>query len=68
MRLTDEKKHLAASYVKLHSMFIGEVFKRALFDRIEEYDITVVKDAYDEYIKSGKKSRSIRGSGKKSIL
>nr|WP_244388735.1 DUF6290 family protein [Pyramidobacter piscolens] len=54
--------------MKLHSMFIGEVFKRALFDRIEEYDITVVKDAYDEYIKSGKKSRSIRGSGKKSIL
>lgn len=49
-------------------MFFGEVFKRALFDRIEEYDITVVKDAYDEYIKSGKKSRPIRGSGKKSIL
>ena len=69
IRLTEEEKKLAESYAKLHAISLGEAFKQALFERIEdEYDVSVAKDAYDEYIKSGKKSRSIRGSGKKSIL
>lgn len=60
IRLTDEEKQLASSYAKLHSMSLGEAFKRALFDRIEdEYDISVADAAYDEYVQSGKKSRPI---------
>ena len=60
IRLTDEEKKLAESYAKLHSLSLGEAFKRALFSQIEEeYDIVLAEDAYNEYLKSGKKSRSI---------
>ena len=41
IRLSEEERQLADSYAKLHSMSMGEAFKRALFDKIEEdYDIT----------------------------
>ena len=54
------EKLLAESYAKLHSLSLGEAFKKALFERIEdEYDITVANEAYEEYVKSGKKSRPI---------
>ena len=60
IRLTPEEKILAESYAKLHSLSLGEAFKKALFERIEdEYDITAANEAYEEYIKSGKKSRPI---------
>lgn len=60
IRLTEEEKALAESYAKLHSLSVGEAFKRALFERIEdEYDLTVANDAYDEYVKDNKSSRPI---------
>lgn len=60
IRLNTEEKKLAESYARLHSMSLGEAFKRALFDRIEdEYDIEIAKDAYSEYVKEGRKSRPI---------
>lgn len=44
IRLTPEEKSLAESYAKLHSMSLGEAFKTALFERIEdEYDIAVAR-------------------------
>lgn len=58
IRLSKEERDLAESYAKLHSMTLGEAFKNALFEKIEEeYDIALAEDAYDEYIKSGKKTR-----------
>ena len=60
IRLTEEEKSLAESYAKVHAMSLGEAFKRALFERIEdEYDVTVGREAYDEYAKKKKKSRPI---------
>ena len=60
IRLTTEEKSLAESYAKLHSMSVGEAFKKALFEKIEdEYDIAIANTAYDEYIKDGKKSQPI---------
>ena len=60
IRLTEEERNLADSYAKLHSMSMGEAFKKALFERIEdEYDIAIANEAYDEYLKSGQKSRPI---------
>ena len=60
IRLTEEERKLADSYAKLHSMTVGEAFKRALFDRIdEEYDRSVYEEAYNEYVKKSKKSRPI---------
>jgi hypothetical protein len=60
IRLTEDEKRLAESYAKLHSLSLGEAFKRALFERIEEeYDIAVAEEAYSEYVQDGKKSRPI---------
>lgn len=60
IRLTAEEKSLAESYAKVHAISVGEAFKRALFERIEdEYDIVVARDAYNEYVKDGSKSRPI---------
>lgn len=60
IRLTAEEKALAESYAKLHSVSVGEAFKRALFSQIEdEYDIVIAEEAHSEYVNSGKKSRPI---------
>lgn len=60
IRLSNEEKELAESYARLHSMSLGEAFKKALFEQIEdEYDIAVASDAYAEYEKNGKKSMPI---------
>lgn len=60
IRLTDEEKLLADSYAKIHSLSLGEAFKKALFEKIEdEYDLAVADEAYREYVKGGKKSRPV---------
>ncbi|MDO4711946.1 MAG: DUF6290 family protein [Peptostreptococcaceae bacterium] len=60
IRLSKEEKSLAESYAKLNAISVGEAFKRALFERIEdEYDILIADEAYQEYLKDGKKSRPI---------
>jgi hypothetical protein len=60
IRLTEQKKELAESYAKLHSLSLGEAFKKALFDKIDEkFDVAVYDEAYKEYEKSGRKSRPI---------
>lgn len=59
-RLTADEKSLAKSYARLHSMSVGEAFKKALFEKIEdEYDIALAHETYEDYIKSGEKSRPI---------
>lgn len=60
IRLTEQEKELAESYAKMHSLSLGEAFKRALFEKIEEEsDLKVYDEAYSEYIASGKKSTPI---------
>ena len=60
IRLTKEEQQLASSYAALHSISIGEAFKRALFERIEdEFDLSVADEAYNEYLQSGKQSAPI---------
>lgn len=60
IRLSEEERSLAESYARLHSFTLAEAFKRALFEKIEdEYDVTVLQDAYEEYVSSGKESRPI---------
>ena len=47
IRLNAQEKALAASYARLHSLSLGEAFKQALFERIEdEYDIAIADEAY----------------------
>ena len=58
IRLTEAERAIANSYAKLHSVSLGEAFKNALFEIIEdEYDITLAAEAYQEYVSTGKKSR-----------
>ena len=60
IRLTAEEKSLAESYAKLHSMSLGEAFKTALFEKIqEEYDTAVADTAHREYVEEGMQSRPI---------
>lgn len=60
IRLTDEEKNLAESYAKLHSVSLGEAFKRALFEKIEdEYDVAVANEAYRDYLDCGCQVRPI---------
>ena len=60
IRLSDEEKRLADSYAKIHSLSLGEAFKRALFEKIEdEYDIAISEEAYTEYVNGGNKSAPI---------
>ena len=60
IRLTTEEKNLAESYARIHAISLGEAFKQALFEKIEdEYDLTVAQEAYDEYVNGGRKSRPI---------
>ena len=60
IRLTDTEKVLAESYAKLHAISLGEAFKRALFEKIEdEYDIALAEEAYAEYLKDGKQAKPI---------
>ena len=60
IRLTENEKNIANSYAKLHSLSLGEAFKQALFEKIEEeYDIAVFDEAYNEYQDNNKDSRPI---------
>ena len=60
IRLNEDERQLVDSYAKLHSITVGEAFKRALFDKIEEeYDIAIANEAYDDYVKRGKESKPI---------
>lgn len=42
----------------MNSLSLGEAFKKALFEKIEEeYDIVIAEESFKKYIDSGKKSR-----------
>ncbi len=60
IRLTEQERALAESYAKLHAISLGEAFKQAFFEKIEEeYDLTVYEEARREYAADGGKSRPI---------
>lgn len=60
IRLTEQEKQLADSYANLHAISLGEAFKQALFEKIEdEYDVAIAEEAYEEYVKSGEECRPI---------
>lgn len=53
IRLTKQERDIAESYAKLHGLSLGEAFKQALFEKIEdELDIKDADEAYAEYLKN----------------
>ena len=60
IHLTDTEYQLADSCAKRHSLTMAEAFTQALFEEIEEEcDRTVGEEAYQDYVKDGKKSQPI---------
>lgn len=52
MRLNAEEEKLFKSYADIHGYSLGEAFKKALLEKIEdEYDAAVADMAYEEYLK-----------------
>lgn len=52
IRLNPEEEKLFKSYADIHGCSLGEAFKNALLEKIEdEYDATVADMAYEEYLK-----------------
>ena len=69
IRMNEEEKALAESYAKLHAMSLGEAFKRALFERIEEeYDISLANEAYQEYKNNGCKSSFLNSLSNRAVV
>ena len=61
IRLTDEERNVAETYAKINSISLGEAFKKTLFEKIEdEYDFNLGEEAYNKYVKSGKKATPIK--------
>ena len=61
IRLTDEERNVAETYAKINSISLGEAFKKSLFEKIEdEYDFNLGEEAYNKYVKSGKKATPIK--------
>ena len=61
IRLTDEERNVAETYAKINSISLGEAFKKVLFEKIEdEYDFNLGEEAYNKYVKSGKKATPIK--------
>lgn len=60
IRLSASEKALAESYAKIHALSLGEAFKKALFEKIEdEYDLAVAEEAYADYVNSGCKTTPV---------
>ena len=55
IRLTEEEELLAKKYAAFVGISVGEAFKRALFEKIEdEYDIAVGEAVYRKYLNNPK--------------
>lgn len=60
IRMTEEEEILARRYAEFYNMPLGEAFKKALFEKIEdEFDISIADTRYEEYLKDPK-SRSLK--------
>ena len=69
IRLIEEERKLADSYAQLHGIPLGEAFKQALFDRVEdEYDLEIAPEALDDFARGGYRSRAIEKLGKECDL
>ncbi len=60
IRLSEKERKLATSYSRLHGITLGEAFKQALFERIEdEYDVQIAQEALNDWKRDGYKTRPI---------
>lgn len=52
IRLTEQEEKIAKAYAAMRNISLGEAFKEALFEKIEdEFDLKIANEAYEEYLK-----------------
>lgn len=52
IRMNEQEEKLFKSYADFHGFSLGEAFKTALLEKIEdEYDIALAEKAHNEYVK-----------------
>ncbi len=60
IRMNEEERNPAESYAEENDFFVSESTKPSLFEKIEdECDRALYDEAYEEYLKSGRKSRPV---------
>lgn len=53
IRLTEDEEALAKSYAAIHGMSVGEAFRQALFEKIEDgYDVALGELAYKKHLEN----------------
>ena len=53
IRLTEQDEKLFKSYAKTNNISLSELFRSAVFEKIEdEYDLAVYRESLDEYNKN----------------
>jgi len=52
IRMNEQEERIAKAYAAMYNISLGEAFKQALFEKIEdEFDLKIAEEAYAEYIK-----------------
>ncbi|CAM3151749.1 DUF6290 family protein [Streptobacillus ratti] len=60
VKFDDKEKEKIFNYAKSHSLTLEEVFKKALFEKIEnEFEIYLAEKLYLDYMKKEKKNNVI---------
>ena len=61
LRLTDEERDILNNIAHLYGGKLSTAIKTILFEKIEdEYDFNLGEEAYNKYVKSGKKATPIK--------
>ena len=60
VRLNNEDTELFGKCAEMHNMSLSDLIRNDVLEKIEdEYDVAVADEAYQDYLKSGKKSRPV---------
>lgn len=60
LRVPENELVLFRNYAKINNRSLSDVIRKTMLERIEdEFDLEVYKEAYDEWVKDGMKSRPI---------
>lgn len=60
IRLSDEDVNLFKNFAQLNNISMSDLVRQSVLEKIEdEFDLKVMREAYQEYLESGSKSRPI---------
>ena len=60
VRLSNEDSELIKAYADIKNISLSDLIRNAVLEKIEdEYDVAIADEAYQDYLKSGEKSRPV---------